>query len=124
MLQNLDAAGIAPEDVDVVINTHLHFDHCGWNTVRRGDKLIPTFPKAKYYVQEGEWSHAHENQRDAVSYMTENYDPLVESGQMKLLRGDAEIVPGVSVRSSLGIRETCRRYWCRAAGRPHATSPT
>jgi glyoxylase-like metal-dependent hydrolase (beta-lactamase superfamily II) len=49
-------------------------------------------------VQEGEWKHAHENQRDGVSYITENYDPLVESGQMTLLRGDAGIVPGVSVR--------------------------
>ena len=98
LLQKLNAAGIAPEDVDIVINTHLHFDHCGWNTVRQGDKIVATFPKAKYYVQEGEWEHAHENQRDAVSYITENYDPLVESGQMTLLRGDAEIVPGVSVR--------------------------
>jgi glyoxylase-like metal-dependent hydrolase (beta-lactamase superfamily II) len=98
LLQELNAAGIAPEDVDVVINTHLHFDHCGWNTVRQGDKIAATFPKAKYYVQEGEWKHAHENQRDAVSYITDNYDPLVESGQMTLLSGDAEIVPGVSVR--------------------------
>ena len=98
LLQQLSAAGIAPEDVDVVINTHLHFDHCGWNTVRQGDKVIATFPKAKYYVQEGEWKHAHENQRDGVSYITENYDPLVKSGQMTLLRGDTEIVPGVSVR--------------------------
>ena len=97
LLIQLAAAGIAPDDVDVVINTHLHFDHCGWNTVRQGDKIAATFPKAKYYVQEGEWKHAHENQRDAVSYITGNYDPLVESGQMTLLRGDAEIVPGISV---------------------------
>ncbi len=97
LLRQLNAAGIAPEDVDIVINSHLHFDHCGWNTVRQGDKIAATFPKAKYYVQEGEWKHAHENQRDAVSYITENYDPLVESGQMTLLHGDAEIVPGVSV---------------------------
>jgi glyoxylase-like metal-dependent hydrolase (beta-lactamase superfamily II) len=98
LLEKLSAAGIAPDDVDIVINTHLHFDHCGWNTVRKGDEIVATFPKAKYFVQEGEWKHAHENQRDAVSYITENYDPLVESGQMTLLRGDAEIVPGVSVR--------------------------
>jgi glyoxylase-like metal-dependent hydrolase (beta-lactamase superfamily II) len=57
----------------------------------------PTFPKATYYVQEGEWRHAHEGQRDSVSYLHENYDPLVESGQMKLLRGNQEIVPGISV---------------------------
>jgi glyoxylase-like metal-dependent hydrolase (beta-lactamase superfamily II) len=98
LLENLAGAGVAPEDIDVVINTHLHFDHCGWNTVRKGEKVVATFPNARYYVQEGEWKHAHENQRDAVSYLTHNYDPLVESGQMKLLHGDQEIVPGVSVQ--------------------------
>ena len=97
LLKNLAAAGVAPEDVDVVINTHLHFDHCGWNTVRQEGKIVPTFPKAAYYVQKGEWEHAHENQRDGVSYMTDNYDPLVQSGQMKLLSGDQDIVPGVAV---------------------------
>jgi glyoxylase-like metal-dependent hydrolase (beta-lactamase superfamily II) len=98
LLENLAAAGVTPEQIDIVINTHLHFDHCGWNTVRRDEKIAATFPNAKYYVQEGEWKHAHENQRDAVSYLTDNYDPLVESGQMKLLHGDQEIVPGISVR--------------------------
>jgi glyoxylase-like metal-dependent hydrolase (beta-lactamase superfamily II) len=98
LLDQLAEADVAPDDVDIVINSHLHFDHCGWNTVRQGDTIAATFPKAKYYVQEGEWKHAHEHQRDGVSYITENYDPLVESGQMTLLRGDAEIVPGISVR--------------------------
>jgi glyoxylase-like metal-dependent hydrolase (beta-lactamase superfamily II) len=98
LLENLAAAGIAPEDVDIVINSHLHFDHCGWNTVMRDGKPVPTFPRATYYAQHGEWEHAHQNQRDGVSYFTENYDPLVESGRMKLLRGDSEIVPGISVR--------------------------
>ena len=98
LLDNLAAAGVAPEEVDIVINSHLHFDHCGWNTVRQNGKIVPAFPRAKYYAQEGEWRHAHEGQRDAVSYITENYDPLVESGQMRLLKGDCEIVPGISVR--------------------------
>lgn len=97
LLENLHAAGLVPEDIDIVINSHLHFDHCGWNTVRRNGSVAATFPKAKYYAQEGEWKHAHENQRDGVSYFTENYDPLVESGQMQLLRGNAEIAPGISV---------------------------
>ncbi len=98
LLSNLDAAGISPDDIDIVINSHLHFDHCGWNTVKLGNRIVPTFPTAKYYVQKGEWEHAHQNQRDSVSYFTENYDPLVESGKMNLLPGDQQIAPGVSVQ--------------------------
>src|SRR5258707_8984 len=52
LLDNLYASGVSPEEIDIVINSHLHFDHCGWNTVRRGDQIVPTFPNAKYYVQE------------------------------------------------------------------------
>jgi glyoxylase-like metal-dependent hydrolase (beta-lactamase superfamily II) len=99
LLDNLHAVGIAPEDIDVVINTHLHFDHCGWNTVSRGDSILPTFPKATYYVQRKEWEHGKlQLERDAISYMSPNYDPLIENGQMILLDGDREIVPGVSVK--------------------------
>src|SRR6266436_10103623 len=57
LLDNLAAGGVSPEDIDVVINTHLHFDHCGWNTVRNHGRAVATFPRAKYYVQEGEWLH-------------------------------------------------------------------
>jgi glyoxylase-like metal-dependent hydrolase (beta-lactamase superfamily II) len=97
LLENLRSAGLSPDNIDIVINSHLHFDHCGWNTVRENGAIKATFPRAIYYVQEGEWKHAHENQRDGVSYFSENYDPLVESGQMKLLRGTHEILPGISV---------------------------
>ena len=99
LLDNLHAAGLAPEDIDMVINTHLHFDHCGWNTVRRGDQVVATFPNAKYYVQRKEWEHGRlQLERDAVSYMSPNYDLLVESGQMVLLNGDQELLPGISVK--------------------------
>ena len=99
LLENLHAAGIAPEDIHVVINSHLHFDHCGWNTVYRDGKAVATFPKAKYYAQQGELKHARRQlERDRISYISDNYDPLVESGQMELLNGDAEILPGISVR--------------------------
>jgi glyoxylase-like metal-dependent hydrolase (beta-lactamase superfamily II) len=97
------AADIRPEEVDVVINSHLHFDHSGWNTTRLPDgRIVPTFPNARYFAHRGEVDHGHlQLERDAVSYISENYDPLVESGQMTLLDtkpGDAEeIVPGISV---------------------------
>jgi glyoxylase-like metal-dependent hydrolase (beta-lactamase superfamily II) len=99
LLDHLAAAGVAPDDIDIVINTHLHFDHCGWNTIRRGDQVVATFPKATYYAPHGEWEHGRlQLERDAVSYISENYDPLIQSGKMKLLRGDQEIIPGISVR--------------------------
>jgi glyoxylase-like metal-dependent hydrolase (beta-lactamase superfamily II) len=98
LLKNFEEIGIAPDEVDIVINTHLHFDHCGWNTHYKDGRAIPTFPRARYYVQEGELRHANEqHERDRVSYISDNYNPLVESGQMELLKGDREIVPGVSV---------------------------
>jgi len=99
LLDNLHAAGVAPDDIDIVVNTHLHFDHCGWNTVRRGDQMVATFPRAIYYVQEQEWEHGRRQlERDAISYMSPNYDPLLETGQMVLLQGGREILPGISVR--------------------------
>jgi glyoxylase-like metal-dependent hydrolase (beta-lactamase superfamily II) len=104
LLANLAAAGIAPEEIDIVINTHLHFDHCGWNTVRDKDgKIVPTFPRAKYYAPEGEWQYARKpSERDSISYIPDNYDPLVQSGQMTLLKGGEEIVPGISVKTFSG----------------------
>ena len=104
LLENLAAGGVAPEDIDIVINSHLHFDHCGWNTVRDANgKFVATFPRAKYYAPEGEWEYArHPSERDSISFISENYDPLVESGQMTLLKGGEEIVPGISVKTFPG----------------------
>ena len=117
LLENLSAAGVSPEEIDIVINSHLHFDHCGWNTVRQGGRIVPTFPKATYYAPEGEWRHGGEHfERDAISYISENYDPLVESGQMKLLRGDQEIVPGVSVKVFPGHTETMQAIILQSGG--------
>lgn len=98
-----EAAQIRPEEVDIVINSHLHFDHCGWNTTKTADgRIVPTFPNARYFAHRGEMEHGHlQLERDAVSYISDNYDPLIASGQMTLLDTRAgetqEIVPGVSV---------------------------
>ena len=101
---SLAAAGIRVEEVDVVINSHLHFDHCGWNTTLHPDgSVTPTFPNARYFAHRGEVEHGHlQLDRDRVSYLSPNYDPLIESGQMTLLttegiRANPEIVPGISV---------------------------
>ncbi len=98
-----EAAGIRPEEVDIVINSHLHFDHCGWNTTRTPEgRIVPTFPNARHFAHRGEVEHGHlQLERDAVSYISDNYNPLIENGQMTLLDthpGEVtEIVPGVSV---------------------------
>jgi len=102
---SLAAAGVKPEDVDIVINTHLHFDHCGWNTTLHADgRVTPTFPNARYFAHRGEVEHGHlQLERDRVSYLSPNYDPLVESGQMTLIDGaTAEICPGISVEAFPG----------------------
>ncbi len=94
-----DAAGIRPGDVDIVLNSHLHFDHCGWNTTRLADgTLAPTFPNARYYAHRGEVEHGRrQTERDGVSYMAENYESLLATGQMTLLDGPAQILPSLSV---------------------------
>ena len=118
LLQNLHAAGAAPEDIDIVINSHLHFDHCGWNTVYRDGRAVATFPKAKYYVQEGEWRHGSlQLERDRVSYISDNYDPLISSGQMQLLNGAAEIVPGISVAVYPGHTRNMQAIFIRSGGK-------
>jgi glyoxylase-like metal-dependent hydrolase (beta-lactamase superfamily II) len=104
LLENLRAAECAPEQVDIVINSHLHFDHCGWNTVRDiSGKIAPTFPNATYYAPRGEWEVGKlQRERDWVSYISDNYDPLISSGQMKLLEGNETILPGISVETFPG----------------------
>jgi glyoxylase-like metal-dependent hydrolase (beta-lactamase superfamily II) len=119
LMKSFEQAGISPDEIDVVINTHLHFDHCGWNThYDPHGQPVPTFPRATYYVQRGEVEHAHEqHERDRVSYMTNNYDPLVRSGQMKLLKGNAEIVPGVSVELVPGHTRDLQAVMVRSGGK-------
>lgn len=87
---SLAAAGISMEEVDIVINTHLHFDHCGWNTTLQPDgTLKPTFRNARYFAHRGEVEHGHlQLDRDRVSYLSPNYDPLIATGQMTLLDSD------------------------------------
>jgi glyoxylase-like metal-dependent hydrolase (beta-lactamase superfamily II) len=117
LLNNLHAAGMSPDDIDVVINSHLHFDHCGWNTVYKDGRAVATFPKAKYYVQEGEWKHGKlQLERDRVSYISDNYDPLISSGQMQLLNGPADIVPGISVALYPGHTRNMQAIFIRSGG--------
>jgi glyoxylase-like metal-dependent hydrolase (beta-lactamase superfamily II) len=103
---NLRAEGIAPEDIDVVLNTHLHFDHCGGNTVLEDGKPVPAFPKARYILQKGEWEAAtHPNERTRGTYLAENFEPLSDAKQVELVGGEAEIVPGLRMVPAPGHTE-------------------
>ncbi len=94
----LRRVGLQPEDLDFVINTHFHFDHCGGNTRWQGDAVVPTFPRATYVVRREEYEAAtHINQRTAGSYFSHNWESVENAGKLQILEQDGEIVPGVSV---------------------------
>ncbi|MEE8169893.1 MAG: MBL fold metallo-hydrolase, partial [Phycisphaerae bacterium] len=100
LVDSLHAAGIEPESIDVVVLTHLHFDHAGGAT-RRNDagRIEPTFSRATYVVRKGEWEDARSGYTVmTATYRVENLEPLAESGRLTLVEGDAEIAPGVAVR--------------------------
>jgi glyoxylase-like metal-dependent hydrolase (beta-lactamase superfamily II) len=91
------AAGFRPEDVSLVINSHLHFDHAGGNTFADARGAVrPSFPNARYVVQAGEYHYAtHTNERTAASYFARNYVPLAEAGLYDFVDGEREVVAGI-----------------------------
>jgi glyoxylase-like metal-dependent hydrolase (beta-lactamase superfamily II) len=95
----LTALGHTPDDVALVIDSHLHFDHAGGNTYKDADgKVHLSFPKARYVVQAGEYHYAmHANERTAASYFEHNFVPVEEAGRLDLVDGEREIVPGIRV---------------------------
>lgn len=106
LVSNLAAQGIAVRDVDVVLNSHLHFDHSGGNTTNEDGKLVPTFPRARYIFQKGEWDAAtHPNDRTRGTYLAENIEPLEAAKAVELVDGDAEVFPGVRMARAPGHTE-------------------
>ncbi len=103
LVEDMARQGIRPQDVDIVINTHLHFDHCGGNTTYRDGKLALTFPRAQYLLQKGEWEEAnHPNERTRASYLPENLEPLASSRQLELVEGEVEVIKGVRILPAPG----------------------
>ena len=95
---SLKAQGLTADDIHMVINTHLHFDHCGGNTMRDDGALAPAFPNARYVVQRGEYEDASRaNERTRASYRKENFAPIAQVNQWEFLDGDTELAPGISV---------------------------
>jgi len=104
LVQSLKDLGIKPDDIHYVINTHLHFDHCGGNTLRKAaGEIAPAFPMARYVIQKEEWRYGLEPKyRDRVSYFQDTFAPLSDHDRLQLAEGDEEVVPGVSVTRTPG----------------------
>ena len=102
--RSLEAAGLALTDIDLVVATHLHFDHAGGFTTRAGTgKVVPTFPNARYLVNRGEWEDArHPHERNRASYMPDDFAPLAEAGVLDLVDDNAAVMTGVTLRRSGG----------------------
>jgi glyoxylase-like metal-dependent hydrolase (beta-lactamase superfamily II) len=103
LFTSLSALNIQPSDVDFVINTHLHFDHCGGNTVKMNGKYVPAFPNARYIIQKAEWENAQQpNEKTKSSYRISDFLPLEQAGQVQLVEGDHAVTPGVRTMVTRG----------------------
>jgi glyoxylase-like metal-dependent hydrolase (beta-lactamase superfamily II) len=100
----LATLGHTPEDISILIDSHLHFDHGGGNTYRDESGAVrPSFPNARYVVQRGELEYAsHTNERTAASYLPHNFEPVAAAGLFDLVEGEREIVPGITVLPTPG----------------------
>ena len=115
---SLAALGINSAQIDMVICTHLHFDHAGGNTVPEGGILKPAFPNARYMVQRGEWEAAtNPNERTRASYRPEDFLPLLDSGQIEFMEGDGEVAEGVAVFRTSGHNRDIQLVSIRSQGK-------
>lgn len=112
-------AGVGAEEITIVINTHLHFDHAGGNT-KLDDKgrAVPAFPKARYFVSRAEFDHAERpSERDRASYLPENWQPLHAAGQMELKESNYDVVPGLHLENHPGHNRSMQCWRLDRGGR-------
>jgi glyoxylase-like metal-dependent hydrolase (beta-lactamase superfamily II) len=122
-----EKTGSRPQDISIVVNTHLHFDHAGGNTILEEEKnqrttndeqrTIPQFPNARYFVSKSEFEAAENpSERDRASYLSENWQPLLESGQLELKDDEYEVVEGLTMRTIRGHSETMQTVCLKRGG--------
>jgi glyoxylase-like metal-dependent hydrolase (beta-lactamase superfamily II) len=121
LLDQLALLGIAPEDIDIVINTHLHGDHAGWNTRylagNTQGEVVPTFPNARYIVQRLEWDEAtHPNELTAPGYPSNNFLPLQERGVLDLVEGDVRVSSDIRLVATPGHTAGHQSVWIDTDG--------
>jgi glyoxylase-like metal-dependent hydrolase (beta-lactamase superfamily II) len=111
--------GCDAEEITIVVNTHLHFDHAGGNTsLDKTGRVVPTFPNARYFVSSAELEHAESpHERDRASYLPENWRPLLENGQLEPRPGDYEVVPGLRMETVVGHSRTMQCFRLERDGR-------
>jgi methylmalonyl-CoA epimerase len=121
--RNLDhalaEAGVAPEDIDIVLATHLHWDHVGGFTMRDSSgRVRPRFPRARYVVRRGEWEAAtHPHERNRASYHAQDFVPLAEAGVLELVDADQTIMPGVRVQRTGGHTADHQIIWIQSGAK-------
>lgn len=98
LVDSLAAAGLSADDVDIVIASHLHFDHVGGLTTTEAGVVRPRFRRARHVIRRGEWEDAtHPHERNRASYRADDFVPLLDAGLVDFLDEDAEVAPGISV---------------------------
>lgn len=103
VLKELRRFEVLPEEIDIVINTHFHFDHCGGNTCLHNGEVVPAFPNATYLVRRKEFEDAdHPNERTSATYFHHNWRPIQERGKLRLIDRDEEVVSGITVMHTPG----------------------
>jgi len=106
LFENLRREGVSRDEIDIVVNTHLHFDHCGGNTVIENGIPVPAFPRARYFVSKSEWESAtNPNERTRGTYLLENFEPLQDASQVELVAGELEPATGVRLVPAPGHTE-------------------
>lgn len=111
--------GYGPEAITIVINTHLHFDHAGGNTMLNGaGEAVPAFPNARYFLSRAEYEHAEQpSERDRASYFPENWRPAYDNGQVELQPADYEVVPGLRMETYPGHNRSMQCWRLEREGR-------
>ena len=110
--------GVGADEITIVVNTHLHFDHAGGNTrLDANAKAVPAFPNARYFVSGAELDHAeHPSERDRASYLPDNWRPVIESGQLERKDSDYEVVPGLRMETIAGHNRSMQCWRLQSGG--------